>query len=209
MNVPPKLLNRRYVYEILLFLVVFTFSTMKSFALSLDMPPEYLTQKADLIILGRVSSTIVKRITYISATSSPGKDINNSVVESIFTKFEVDLLKSFKRELTESNITILTRGGVLPNGDFVRTSATVKLAEGDCILAFLAYDELNEKWGFYGGSRGVFRVDNCAEGSSASLVSRVYEGHFVPRDDLPYPYRKSDEGLTLQELLDIIMKESK
>lgn len=212
MNVSKTVFNTRNACGAFLFLMGLVTPVSNTFALSLETPPELLTHKADLIILGRVISTKAEEITYVGEyTSSTNVWVETS--ETVFTKFEVELKKTFKRSINESLVTILNSGGVTPDGRGFISQSTFDLEQGECIVAFLFYDERNKWWGFYAGSRGVFRMGKCTDDDFDSdvfdpLVTRPYKGHYVPRYDLPDHYRNSDVGLRLQELLTIIKKES-
>jgi len=184
-----------------------------TFALSLETPPEFLTQKADLIIVGRLIGKHTEDIEYIGEYIY-GKDVKIEKSRHIISMFDVELIRTFKHQFNNPRITLHNPGGVLPSGRASFGAVTFDLEKAECIVAFLWYDKLNKWWSVVGGSKGVFRFGKCSDDDLMSnafdpLVTRVYKGNFVPNNSLPESYRKSDTGLTLRELLNIIERESK
>ena len=110
MKVNKNLLNARHACCVYLSIFGFLVPVSVVSALSLDMPPELLAQRADLIILGRVIGAKAEELTYIGEYTN-GTDTRIEKNEVIFTIFEVELIKTFKRPINKSNITLFSSGG--------------------------------------------------------------------------------------------------
>lgn len=206
MNVSKKSFSVKYACGCFLILIGLTISITETFALSRELTPEYLTQKADLVIFGSVKSRITEERLYISGTTN-GTKVTYRNVEEVLTAYEVELEKSYKQEIGEPNIMILTLGGFLSDGRGWTHSKYFELDVGEKFIAFLVYDKQNEAWRVYAGSQGVFRVEEDSSNLENPFVVSVYTGHVVPQGVSSPRDRDSNTKFRLQELLHIIKGE--
>ena len=206
MNVSKKSICVKCICRNFLILMGFAISTSECFALSLEVTPEYLTQKADLVILGRVKSRITEERPLISGTTN-GISVTYQEYETVITEYEVELEKSYKQDISGSTISVLTPGGILSDGRGWTHSKYFELDDGEKFIAFLVYDKRNEVWRVYSGSQGIYRIEEDSSNPENPFVEPAYTGHVVPRSLSSPPDRDGLTRFRLQELLTTIKRE--
>lgn len=191
----------------LLILIGLAFFIPETIALSYEVTPVYLTQKADLVILGRVKAKETEVRPLITGTTN-GVEVRYRTVKTVVTMYKVKLDKSFKQKLTDSTISILTLGGTLPGRGSWTDSKYFDLEVGEKFVAFLAYDKRNEAWRVYAGSQGIYRIQEDSSDTDNPFVVSAYTGHFVPRGVPSNPEQERQVQLRLQDLLGTIKSSS-
>jgi len=208
MNVSKRLFYTKHTCGIFLIFFVLAISVSDTFGLSLSITPEALTHEANLVILGRVKAKITEERPYIAGVIISGS-VKEYPVEVIITEYQVVLEKSYKQVIGEPDISILTQGGFLPDGRSWTHSKYFELDVGQKFVAFLYWNTRNGTWQVYKGSQGVFKVEEDTSNLENPIIVSAYDGHLVYRDTSPPHDRERNTKLTLQELLDIIEKETK
>jgi len=208
MNVLKSLFSTKYACGCLLIFVALAIPVSDTFGLSPATTPEALTQKADLVILGRVKAKITEERPYMAGVIISGS-VREYPVEIILTEYQVVLERSYKQVIGEPEISILTQGGFLSDGRSWTHSKYFELDVGQKFVAFLYWNTRNGTWQVYKGSQGIFKVEKDASNLENPIVVSAYDGHLVYRNTSPPHDRERNTKLPLQELLDIIKEETK
>lgn len=163
-----------------------------------EKPIEKYIEKADLIIIGKVSDIEMfeETLLFDDLTMSNGV-VSEALKEvtSIYTTYTIEIDEVLSGLFTNKIIKIKVLGGCSDNGECVSLSSNFHFAKENKVLMLLNYDELND----------VFR-------STANSVTayRVYNSSILVNSNSKYDnVLQNGKGLTIDELKSKIMSMKK